>query len=484
MPQTQDQYASSMIATLMSSTDEVTNFNVGSVVRGLVDGASAELARLDQEDMDGTAQTALNVAYGIWGITPLPAEPSKYLLTISNANTSSQPVNAGTAITIPGSVLYWTTDSTVTVPAASGGVSGTATVTATCQTAGSATVVPANTITQFQSPISGLTVTNQSGQPVSGGTDAETPTQTQARLANQQNSLHKGDPYAVAWSALQATVTDASGNVTERVTKALADDLSAGKMVVYYYGSNGAPSANLTTQVQNAVNGYTDAQGVVHIGSKAAGIVPTFLAANAQAVAVTCAVLPQTGYSLSMVQSAVQSAIQAYFSSLDIEQALSLAGLIRAILQVPGVADVSVSTPAANLASVPTVANPSTAPSLTAVAGATGLAAGTYTVGYTWTNLWGETQISPTQTVTITAGQAIQVGAVTLPFGATGVNYYLSVSAGSGTVAYDANGNGAQTNLTALPAAGAASSPASNTCSVRGNLYTAGTITITQMAAS
>ncbi len=114
---------------------------------------------------------------------------------------------------------------------------------------------------------------------------------------------------------------------------------------------------------------------------------------------------------------------------------------------------------------------PSAAPALTAVSGSTSLAAGTYTVGYTWTTADGETPLSPTATVTITAGQAIQVSALTLPNvgqtppspNATGVNYYLSTAAGSSSVAYDATGTGAATTLTALPASGAASPPTVNT---------------------
>ncbi|NMP20784.1 baseplate J/gp47 family protein [Sulfobacillus harzensis] len=119
------------------------------------------------------------------------------------------------------------------------------------------------------------------------------------------------------------------------------------------------------------------------------------------------------------------------------------------------------------------VTSPSAAPVLTAVSPttATNLAAGTYTVGYTWTTAAGETPLSPTATVTLTAGQAIQVGALTLPNvgqtppspNATGINYYLSTAAGSSSVAYDANGTGAETTLTALPASGAASPPTVNT---------------------
>lgn len=119
------------------------------------------------------------------------------------------------------------------------------------------------------------------------------------------------------------------------------------------------------------------------------------------------------------------------------------------------------------------VTPPSVAPVLTAEtpSSATALAAGTYTVGYTWTTADGGTPLSPTASVTLTAGQAIQVSALTLPNvgqtppspNATGIHYYLSEAAGSTTLLYVASGTGASVTLTALPASGAQAPPTVNT---------------------
>lgn len=54
------------------------------------------------------------------------------------------------------------------------------------------------------------------------------------------------------------------------------------------------------------------------------------------------------------------------------------------------------------------------------------LNAGTYTVGYTWITLTGETTISPVGTVTVTAGEAISVTLPALPTGAIGANVYMA----------------------------------------------------------
>lgn len=482
MPQTADQITSNALLTLLASTNQVTNLNVGSLVRSILDALGAESARLEQEIHDQVAQAILNAAYQIWQITPLQATASVYQLQFSN--TTGNPVNIaqGTQVTIPNSSLIWTTQSPITVPAGTTSNPGTATVNATCTVTGSQTNVPANTITLLVNPISGISVTNPNAQAIVPGTDAETPTQTQARLANAVATIHRGDANAIAAGLLKdAYLTDSSGNITEQVTKALAVDYSPGVAYVYAANASGSLSSQLQSFAQQVVNGYTDASGVVHIGYKAAGVQATVYPALANPVNVAVSILPAAGVQYQNITSQVQAAITAFFNALDIEQSFQLGAFIRALVAVPGVADVDVTSPTATLPGVPNVANPTTAPVLTAVSGSTGLVAGTYYVSYTFTNAWGETLASPQSSVTITAGQAIQVGAISLPFGATGVNYYLSTAAGLTTVAYDAAGTGAQINLTALPASGANNPPSSNTALIHGNLYTQGTVTLTQM---
>src|SRR5436305_1333424 len=81
---------------------------------------------------------------------------------------------------------------------------------------------------------------------------------------------------------------------------------------------------------------------------------------------------------------------------------------------------------------VTTVAAPATpagAPTIAAAAGSTGLAAGVYSVGFTYKNGNGETLISPLGTVTLTAGQQINVTAFTFPANVLAAQFYVSPAA-------------------------------------------------------
>lgn len=463
----------------MTSTAAITNYNVGTVIRSIIDMTAQLGAYLEQAQVDNFNAAVLNMLGQILAVQPQGAIGSSYLLqfTLSTASPQSVTIPAGTAATIPGTNLQWQTGSTITLaPGQTQSVIAFATVT------GTITNVPANTITQLVSPIQYVTVTNPSGEPVTPGREAETLQQYQATVANTLNKLHRGDTLAVEYGALQATVLDTTGNVIEQVVKALALDYTPGQFYCYIYNGQGAASSALIQQVQNLLTGYIDQNGIFHDGYKAAGVLANVATANTQAVNVTVSVLPAIGYAFSAIQSPVSNAIAEYFTQLDINEELSLSQLIYVILAVPGVADVEITAPTASLPGVPDIVPPSTAPALSAVtpSSATTFPAGTYTVGYTFTNPWGETPISPTATVTLTAGQAISVGAITLPFGATGVNYYVS-QAGGTTLYLDGNSLGSATTITTPPSTNNPSPPSTNTAAIQGNLYTAGTITVNEM---
>jgi hypothetical protein len=99
---------------------------------------------------------------------------------------------------------------------------------------------------------------------------------------------------------------------------------------------------------------------------------------------------------------------------------------------------------------------PAAAPTL--AEGAAGvLAAGTYQVAYSYENELGETILSPVEEVTIAASKQIDVSAVTpLPTDVDSVNWYMSTAAGSETLRFILNNNGAAHSINALPAGNAA----------------------------
>ncbi len=107
---------------------------------------------------------------------------------------------------------------------------------------------------------------------------------------------------------------------------------------------------------------------------------------------------------------------------------------------------------------------PTIAPVPTAAAGSTALAAGTYQFSYTCLTYDGETPPSPIGSVTITAGQQIDIADISgFDTNTQTINLYMSDAAGSTTLRKLLNWDGAATIVTALPSGTAATPPASNT---------------------
>jgi hypothetical protein len=100
------------------------------------------------------------------------------------------------------------------------------------------------------------------------------------------------------------------------------------------------------------------------------------------------------------------------------------------------------------------VSNPGTPPTLSAGVLSSNLPAGVYTVAYSFTNVNGETLISPTANFTITAQQSVRVASIALATNATGINYYISYRASDSSSLFFSNNNVGGTSIDLLGARG------------------------------
>lgn len=479
--------AASIVATILSSSGAVTNLTPGSVMRGIIDGVAQEIAAINQASIDRYQAAVISAPANLYQVPYLAAVGSTYLLTwtLAATATGSYTLASGSLAGISGTALQWQTSAAATLAPGQSVV-----LAAQCTTSGTVTNVPANTITQVVSPVSGLSVTNPSAKPTLAGRNAETAIELQARLQNRVAGVQRATAKALEDGAQLTTLTDSGGNVIEEVIKAKAYDYTPTaeypvNVWIYVYNGSGPASTTLLSTAQSIIDdGYTDAHGTAEPGFKAAGQFVTVIDAPEYQVNVTASLLLQAGYGWAAVESAATVAIQQRIDGLDLGGTLSTSQLIDAILAVPGVADVALSIPGGNLTASLTVAAPTASPTLSAVTPttATTLASGTYYVATAFANPWGTTPASPQGSVTLASGQAIDVAAISLTTGATEVVYYLSESVGSTTVLQDAIGDGSAATLTALPSASANAPVTSNTATLQGAAWIPGTISLTQQA--
>lgn len=106
------------------------------------------------------------------------------------------------------------------------------------------------------------------------------------------------------------------------------------------------------------------------------------------------------------------------------------------------------------------LADPTTAPTLTATGSGSSLTAGIYAVALSAYNANGETLLSYYKTITVTAGQNIAVSSYAIPAGATGIKWYVSPQADSSYLRYHSvQPSAAGFNITSSPRLSAALPP-------------------------
>lgn len=502
-------YLAQLVASLGS---DATDFNRLSVLRTIAEMVALLGERFEEDMLARTAEGIDAAAYRSFGFNALPASNAYGSVTftrtfsgndlVNGTAISAQTIAANTVVRVPNTTKQFFTYADNTFPAftQNGAVlTQTLTIQVIADGVGSAWNTNANTITQIVTPIlisqGALSVTN--GSNITTGTDQESDEDRRLRFASYIQGIHRATADAISSGVKQnAYLADAYGVITERIFSAQTVDTAQAATATCYVwnGNTTAPavSTSLLNLCKAVVTGpWYDAAGNKQPGYKAAGanvsVVPaTLLPAN-----VTVAVYTAPGFTLAMVQEGVTAAILRVFARMQVgDTALRLSDLRYAVGTVRGVIDHAFALPAplGNPTTAPNVsavnvpggtANPTTAPVLGTTSTTSTLTSGTWTVGYTFYNNNGETNISTTATVNLTTANnlGITVAAITVPSGMTGVRYYLKAPGGSLfglattsttgnaltlTAPGDTNTNPPITNTTGTPIAGASFLTAGN----------------------
>lgn len=296
------------------------------------------LEQIEAGASDLTAGAIAEAAYRLWAFNRRAAVAASGTLRFTADVTigASISIPAGTQARVAGTDRVYRTLAPATFPAGAAG--STLNVLVASIGDGAFYNTAAATIRELVVPIAGLSVSNPAA--FSNGQDEETDDERQARFATFVRSIHRGTAESIEYAAEQVTVLDpGSGIITERVTDARLVDGGAGFATCYVVnGTTGSPSTALLTAVE--------AQVVLY---KAAGVTVNTAAASLTLQSVTAAVRLMSTFTLTMVITTVRSAIADVFAKLKIGDTLYVEQLRHAIMQVPGVIDCTVSTPASNV---------------------------------------------------------------------------------------------------------------------------------------
>ena len=322
-----------MILTARAHTERVTDYNVGSVARTLLEAPGLEIDALYQA-MTLNLLDAIPIAiYQGFSFDALPARAAAGFVTFTLAAPALEAttIPAGTVLRAPGLLTSYQTqaDGVIAIGATS------VTVAIACTETGDIGNALTNTIIASEAGIGDLTVTNP--EPISGGRGPETADERRLRFIRYIQSLARGTVASLEYIARMGQVTALNGLVMERAERVAIEE-TPGHVNCWVYNGRGDTSPELLADISRKVEGYWDEPTQQFIpGYRPAGMRVDVHAMIEQPVNVEMELDADVAWRTSDLIAEAGDAIRA---TILLEEALGLlrpAELINSVLLIPHV---------------------------------------------------------------------------------------------------------------------------------------------------
>lgn len=339
----------SCINWMRASTQKVTDFNIGSTARTLIEGPAAELDQLYMQMFIGLKEAIPVSVFNSFSFDRLAARAaSGQVRVIITSSASATLIPAGT--TFKTATKSGTYVSTADVTIAAGNTQGDVPVVYSVDGV-EGNLSSGLAFTPSPAPANYVSASNVAA--FIDGRAEETDDERKLRFNAFIATISRATVDSLKYGAKTAEILNSSGSVVERVASAivvepyLADPLQpTGWSKVYIHNGSGSTSAGLVTLVSQIIAGYTDSAGVVHSGWKAAGVKVDVIAAGDQLLGVTGVITSLPGYDHAKHIADATAAISAYLTVLDIGAKAIRAQIIELVMSIDGVYNFTVSSPA------------------------------------------------------------------------------------------------------------------------------------------
>lgn len=338
-----------MVNLMRGLNSQLTDFNVGSVTRTLLEAPAAEIEELYLQYLNGLLEAIPTAVYQAFDFDRLPATTARGVLRLTLAAPAIEDTTivAGTVFETAAGVRYALLEDVLIETGET-----TADGTAVAETAGVAGNTLAGTVLVWPTAPTGGTVTNP--QAFTGGRDIESDSERKARFQAYIASLSRGTLTALDYAARLAEVTDAGGNVIERVTHVGQVEEIPGQVRLYIHNGAGATTQALIDRAQQIIDGYIDEDtGDKVPGWRSAGIHVEVGTLDEYPVDLTAVVRLLPGYAPSEIEPQLEAAYVALLGQLNPGDTLFISVVASRLLSVAGVESVDLSSPAANLSAGP-----------------------------------------------------------------------------------------------------------------------------------
>jgi hypothetical protein len=324
-----------------STTNKITDYNVGSVARTLLEAPAQEIDELYQQMLAGLLEGIQVSVYNSFNFPPLPPTAASGLIRVTIAVQT-------TAVLIPANSTFTTTDgsqsylSTADVSLPAGASFADVPVVAT--TSGVGGNQPTGGKYTLGSAVIGF-ISAVNIAAFINGAPAETPSAQKVRFNAYVQTLSRGTTASLLYALTRLVfLTDSDGNVLERVATAaivepyLSDPVQPpGLVLAYVHNGVGGTSPALVNQALAVINGYVDAEGNLVPGYKAAGVRVVVAASAEIALDVIGMLTIGPTFDGPSVVAQVTAALYTYIVQIPVGDPYLAAVANDLVMQVPGV---------------------------------------------------------------------------------------------------------------------------------------------------
>jgi len=322
------------------STDDLTDFNVGSVTRALLEAHAIELEDYYQAVYAGLTKAIPISLYIGFGFERLDAVAASGVLTLTRTigATGEVVIPAGERMQSVYGQIYTTSSEAVIAEE-----DADTTVIAVAVLAGSqGNALPGEVSREVNTGI--WSATNLAS--FSGGRDAETDEQRALRFALFVKALARGTPAALEYAATIPDIRDPdTGVVIERVQRAAVAETPGHVNLHVHNGAYGVSDA-LLLAVQALIDGARDEEsGTWEGGYRPAGMRVDVVPFGSQTVSVSAEVERDPGATAEATLAQIQGALEAYLNDSVAGTVIRPKDLGNVILSATGVFGVSLEGP-------------------------------------------------------------------------------------------------------------------------------------------
>ncbi|MFA5048662.1 MAG: baseplate J/gp47 family protein [Patescibacteria group bacterium] len=322
---------------IIANQDKITDFNEGGVLTSFCEATARGIEEVYLRGKIGFIKYLPELPFYAFGFSKQTGTKSAGEVVFSRdvATTDEITITSGTIVSTPSGLLFVTTE---TGTIASGGTDSNA-VSVEAQSVGSEYNVLADNITIITTPVIGVnSVTNTAAS--TNGLNEETSVDFEKRFKEYVLGLAKGNGYGIKSGAM--TINNVrSVSVVEHFPPLTG----LYNFSVYIDDGAGNASAELIAEVEAVLLG--DGTTVVP-GYKSVGVNMRVLAPTKVTIDIDIAITDDGNYDRAVLSVSIETAISDYINNLQLGEDVIWNEISTAVMSVPGVYDLVLTTPAAN----------------------------------------------------------------------------------------------------------------------------------------